>query len=147
MTRWLKFNAVGAAGVVVQLAALAIFDRLLGLGYLVATGLAVEAAVLHNFFWHRRWTWADRSANRGVEQKAAQRLNPARSPGAALVRFHLTNGVLSIAGNLLLMHLFAGLWRVPPVAANLASIAVCSLATFVLSDRLVFTSTGSAARR
>jgi putative flippase GtrA len=59
----------------------------------------------------------------------------------------MTNGVLSLAGNLLLMHLFVGLWRVPPVAANLASIAVCSLATFVLSDRLVFTTPGSATRR
>ncbi len=33
---------------------------LLGPHYLVATALAVEMAVLHNFFWHRRWTWADR---------------------------------------------------------------------------------------
>ena len=60
--RWLKFNLVGGIGIGVQLAALAILRSLLHLDYLVATALAVETAVLHNFVWHERFTWADRPA-------------------------------------------------------------------------------------
>ena len=57
---WLKFNSVGAIGIVVQLAAPAILKGWLQVEYLLATALAVEAAVLHNFIWHERWTWAER---------------------------------------------------------------------------------------
>ena len=61
--RWLKFNFVGAVGVGVQLAMLALLVSGLGLGYMVATALAVETAVLHNFVWHERFTWADRTSS------------------------------------------------------------------------------------
>jgi len=49
LVRWLKFNAVGIAGTVVQLTALWLLARLSGIQYVVATGIAVEIAVLHNF--------------------------------------------------------------------------------------------------
>ena len=63
--RWLKFNLVGAIGIVVQLAVLGILNGILKLDYLPATALAVEAAVLHNFLWHERFTWADRASVTG----------------------------------------------------------------------------------
>ena len=50
LRRWLKFNAVGAAGIGVQAAALAVLISGLGVPYAPATLLAVECAVLHNFF-------------------------------------------------------------------------------------------------
>ncbi len=50
--RWLKFNIVGGIGIGVQLAALAIFRSLLHFAYLLATVVAVESALLHNFVWH-----------------------------------------------------------------------------------------------
>jgi len=126
MIRWLKFNTVGAVGIGVQLAFLALLVHGFRLHYLAATALAVEAAVLHNFFWHWKWTWADRQRAGSV------------SPGSALLRFHLTNGLVSIAGNILLMRILAGTWNLPPVFANLLSIALCSLVNFFLSDRFVF---------
>ena len=58
--RWLKFNAVGGMGILVQLGALALLKSGLHLDYLPATALAVEVTVLHNFLWHERFTWADR---------------------------------------------------------------------------------------
>ncbi len=58
--RWGKFNVVGAMGMVVQLAALALFSRLAPGHYLYASAAAVELAVLHNFVWHVRYTWRDR---------------------------------------------------------------------------------------
>lgn len=60
LRRWLAFNVVGSMGVVVQLLVLLTLTEVTGLDYLVATGLAVECAILHNFVWHERWTWRDR---------------------------------------------------------------------------------------
>jgi hypothetical protein len=48
--RWVAFNAVGAAGIGLQLGALALLLHVAHLHYLAATALAVEAAVLHNFY-------------------------------------------------------------------------------------------------
>ena len=55
--RWLKFNLVGGIGIVVQLLALFVLKTAFGLNYLIATALAVEGAVIHNFLWHERFTW------------------------------------------------------------------------------------------
>jgi putative flippase GtrA len=130
--RWVKFNAVGALGIVVQLGALGVLAGPLGLHYLVATGLAVETAVLHNFFWHERWTWMDRT--RGGRQLGVLL--------GRLFRFHLSNGLVSILGNLVLMRLLVGQFGVHYLAANLVSIAACSLANFFLSEVFVFRAAG-----
>lgn len=128
LCRWLKFNFVGAIGILVQLATLALLAGLLRLHYLAATALAVEAAVLHNFVWHYRWTWKDRT--RGAPRRAL--LLP------ALWRFHVSNGLVSIAGNLLFMRLLVGQLHLHYLAANFVSIALCSLANFLLSELFVF---------
>jgi putative flippase GtrA len=128
LRHWLKFNAVGAIGVVVQLAALAILKSLLHVEYLLATALAVEIAVLHNFIWHQRWTWAERAGAKG----------DVRLLWVRLVRFNLSTGAASIAANLLFMRLLVGGLHVPYLLANLFSIAATSLANFLLSDLFVF---------
>jgi putative flippase GtrA len=119
--RWWKFSLVGAMGVVVQLGTLALLAAI-AVHYLVATVLAVEAAVLHNFTWHQNFTWSDRVG--GV-------------PGR-LARFHLTNGMISILGNVALMRLLVGHFGLSVMPANLGSVAVCSLANFLAADRIVF---------
>src|SRR5579872_1936388 len=58
--RWLKFNVVGIAGFILQISLLSIMVRWMHWNYLLATGLAVELTVIHNFLWHERFTWADR---------------------------------------------------------------------------------------
>jgi putative flippase GtrA len=122
--RWLKFNFVGLVGVGVQLAALWLYVHALGLHYLLSTALAVETAVLHNFAWHERWTWKDRAAADPVWTR--------------LWRFHVANGLVSIAGNVALMRLFAGRLGMEIMAANVASIAVTSVANFLLGEFFVF---------
>jgi putative flippase GtrA len=124
----LRFYVVGAGGIGVQLAALAILKSGFGMSYLPATALAVELAILHNFFWHERWTWADRT-----------RVLAAGRSGR-LLRFHLTAGALSILGNLALMQALAGWLRIPYLAANMIAIALCSLLNYLAADRLVFRS-------
>jgi len=122
--RWCKFNAVGAMGIVVQLVALTLLKSGLHLNYLVATALAVEAAVIHNFFWHERYTWADRESTSRLIRFA---------------KFNLSNGVISILGNIALMRLLVGAIGLNYFVANALSIAGCSLLNFMVSDRLVFT--------
>jgi putative flippase GtrA len=121
--RWWKFNAVGAVGIGVQLIVLAVLKSGLGLNYLVATALAVEAAVVHNFFWHERVTWADRGSAARLERFA---------------KFNLTTGVFSILGNVLAMAVFVKGLGLNYFVANLLSIAVCSILNFVVADRFVF---------
>ena len=133
--RWLKFNLVGAIGIVVQLAVLGILSSVLKLDYLPATALAVEAAVLHNFLWHERFTWADRASV--TRRQTLMRL----------ARFNLTTGAVSILGNLLLMRLLVGLAHLPALAANLVSIAGCSLVNFLVSEYIVFRARGQSVTR
>ena len=119
--RWLKFSLVGATGIAVQLLALGLLLKFSTLHYLLATALAVETSVLHNFVWHKRWTWADRQ----VDSKA-------------LLKFNFTNGALSLFGNLLLMWLLVGSVGLDARLANLLTISICAIANFLLSDRFVF---------
>ena len=126
LRRWLKFNAVGGIGIGVQLAALAIFRSLLHFDYLLATVLAVETAVLHNFLWHERFTWADRPARHFTHSLVR------------LVRFNASNGLVSILGNLVLMRLLVGTLGMQYFVANLIAIAASSLVNFLLSDCFVF---------
>ena len=126
MKHCLRFYAVGGVGVVVQLTALALLKTGLGMNYLAATAIAVEFAVLHNFFWHERWTWADRTHSA-----------PAGVPGR-LFRFHLTNGALSILANLALMAALVDRLQVPYLLANAISIALCSILNYLAADRFVF---------
>ena len=59
MSRAARFAWVGVGGFVVQAASLYALSAA-GLSYPAATAIAVEAAILHNFLWHERWSWADR---------------------------------------------------------------------------------------
>lgn len=124
MRRVSRFYAVGALGIAVQMG---VFAALLGCtrwDYRIATAAAVEAAVLHNFVWHERWTWADRCAGGTLFGR--------------LCRFHAANGIVSLLGNVAFMHLLAGVLGTPPKAAGLAAIALCSILNFAAADRLVF---------
>jgi putative flippase GtrA len=131
--RWVTFNAVGALGVPLQLGLIAVLVHAMGVHYLTATVIAVEAAILHNFVWHLRWTWKDRPASRPAV--LARRL----------VAFHLLNGGVSVVGNLAIMAALTGAGGVEPIAANLLAITACSLVNFTVSDTVVFKSAGVAA--
>ncbi len=124
--RCFKFNLVGAIGIAVQMLALLIFKSAAHLDYLLATALAVELAVIHNFLWHERYTWADR-AQTSWSQSCAR-----------LLRFNFTTGTISILGNLFLMKVLVGLEHLNYLLANAVAIALCSIANFLVSDAWVF---------
>jgi putative flippase GtrA len=120
------FAGVGVLGFVVQLAVVAALIGLARWPAPAATALGVEAAVLHNFAWHRRWTWRDRVG----------------SIRSQLLRFHLANGLTSLAGNVLLS---IGLTRagLNPLLANAIAVAMISFVNYALTDRWVFVNGGN----
>ncbi|SEG00441.1 Putative flippase GtrA (transmembrane translocase of bactoprenol-linked glucose) [Bryocella elongata] len=123
LQRWIRFNAVGAIGVVLQLSLVAVFAKLLRLPASLAAAFAVELTLLFNFTLHRRITWPIRSTSHRYW------------PG--LLRFHLGNGLVSLTGNTLLTPLLTH-HGLPIVAANATAIALCSTANFILAAVWVF---------
>ena len=119
--RWWVFNGVGVAGFAVQLGTLALLNRLAPGHYLLATAAAIEVTLLFNFALHMRFTWRDREGTRWEQ----------------LVRFHASNGAVSMVGNLLLMRVLVGV-GVPVVAANVAAVGACSVVNFVLAGVWAF---------
>lgn len=124
LIRWGKFNLVGIFGAGMQLAALAALNPLAGGHYLLATAAALELTLMHNFIWHLHYTWHDRRFRSGRSSQ--------------FLRFHLSNGLVSFAGNLILMRLLVGAAHLPVLVANCIAIVACSLVNFFLGDRWVF---------
>jgi putative flippase GtrA len=122
----LRFNLVGGTGIALQLGLLSLLKSVAGLNYLTATALAVEATVVHNFLWHERYTWADR-----VQPSWSKSLR-------RLARFNLTNGAVSLAGNVVLMKIIVSFEPVHYLAANGIAIVLCSLLNFLVSNEYVF---------
>ena len=126
--RWLKFNFVGALGIGVQFGCFALLWSGLQVSYMVATALSVETAVLHNFVWHERFTWKDRT----------RQVRRPRDVAMRLLRFHAGNGAVSLLGNLALMRVLVGMLHLNPYVASGISIAACSLLNFASSEWFVF---------
>jgi putative flippase GtrA len=121
LMRWCTFNAVGAAGLALQLGLVVLFTRLCGGRYLLASAAALELTLLHNFTWHLRYTWRDRK-------------QPGRTT-RRLLRFHLSNGLVSAAGSLLLLPVLVRWLGMAVVPANAAAVLCCSVVNFGLADR------------
>lgn len=124
MQRVSAFIVVGVFGFIVQIAVLTWLTSVGHVPYALATVAAVEAAVLHNFLWHERWTWADRG-------------RPSGWPGR-LMRFHAGAGLTSIAGNVIVTVAGVELLALPPALANAVAVMVTSVANYSLADRWVF---------
>jgi putative flippase GtrA len=123
--RALAFMAVGCIGFVVQITVLAALTLGTHWPTVAATALAVEAAVLTNFFWHERWTWRDRSENHHPRFRR-------------LWRFQLTNGATALVGNVIVTALSAGLLGIHPLLANVLAVALLSVVNYLAADRWVF---------
>ena len=120
--RFARFTLAGTAGFVVQIATVAVLTWLLNVNYLIATLVAVEAAILLNFVGHQRWTFRDRSGSWRLR----------------LIQFHALTAMTSIVGSVFLTALFVEVIGVHPVIANIMSVAALSLVNFAGADRLVF---------
>jgi len=129
--RPLAFVIVGGIGFLVQIAVLTALTLDANWPPAPATALAVEAAVLTNFFWHDRWTWRDRERTRGRVHR--------------LWRFHVANGATSLVGNVVITTACVALFDAPPVVANILAVALLSVVNYFVADRWVFPARGAIA--
>jgi putative flippase GtrA len=154
--RWMRFSGVGALGMGVQIAVIAWLANAWHVDYRAATLAGVAAAIVHNFLWHRHWTWGDVRAATGGRPYDGDGLqatgyddtddDTGSGPWATgyraamtFARFVAANGLVSIGGNLVATTVLVGGAHVPIVPANAVAIALCSFANFWLADRVVFT--------
>jgi putative flippase GtrA len=126
MKRFGVFSLVGLLGIGLQLSLLTLLTKKFGLPTAVATAVAVEITLLHNFLWHQQFTWSDR------------RPTELRQRFQRLWRFHLGNGLVSLVGNTTLNYLLVDRMKFAALPSALASIAVCSIINFMLADRWVY---------
>jgi putative flippase GtrA len=134
------FNAVGLAGFVVQVGAIALLTRHFDWPPFAATAVALELAALQNFVGHSRWTWGDRPVLSSAEGPV-----PGTDDGQAfnrrgwLRRFwrYQAAKTASLAANLVITALLihAGL---PAEIANTAAVLACAVPNFLVSERFVF---------
>jgi putative flippase GtrA len=120
------FNLVGLGGFLLQLGTLTLLTRVFGWHFAIASAVAIELAILHNFVGHSRWTWADRRPS-GVRPWVARlgRYQAVKS-GVLAANLGVTVAVVDVAG-------------LPVEAASACAVAVCSVFSFLASDRLIFT--------
>jgi putative flippase GtrA len=91
--RFLKFGAVGASGVIVNLGTLALLRRV-GVHTNVASAIAIEISILSNFLINHIWTFQDRRGG-----------HDSPSLGKHLFRFHL----VSLGGGVIQFVIFVAL--------------------------------------
>ena len=132
--RLARFAAAGLGGFVVQLGALAALTMVLNVHYLTATIIAVEAAILVNFFWHKRWTWGARV--RGCEGTGVL---------GRLLKFNALTAVTSILGSVVVTTFLVETASMDPIVSNSISVLVLGALNFVGSERFIFRAVALAA--
>jgi putative flippase GtrA len=125
--RFVRYNLVGALGLVVKFSVLTAMVELAGAGYLAATAVAVEAVILHNFAWHLRWTWRERCAGLSRRQTILR-----------LLKFQLAAGAVAMVANLPVMWLLVNRLGIHYLPANVAATVVAGTANFLLAEFFVF---------
>ena len=125
-SRFARFALVGSMGVGLQLSLFVLLTKSFHMTPIAAVALAVETTVLHNFLWHERFTWRDRT------------IRNFRGRIVRLWRFHLSNGLVSLLGNASVTYCLVERLNAAPLPSAVASIALCSVANFALADRWVY---------
>jgi putative flippase GtrA len=119
-----RFVLVAAGGFIVQMTVLSLLaGRAVALPLAVA--IAVEAAILHNFFWHERWTFAGRRFGRDGRLQRWWQFNAAAA-------------VTSVTGNILITGGLLAWMPMPPTAANAIAVVTIGALNFLLADRWAF---------
>lgn len=118
-----RFGVVGLTGVVVDMASLALLQRLGWVeNHLIACKLAAaELALLFNFFWSDRWVF-----------RTASSAKPSRGWGKRLLWFQIVCG-FGLVGCALLLRLFHQGWSWNLWLANLIAIAIAAGWNFTLA--------------
>jgi putative flippase GtrA len=130
--RFARYNLVGFMGVALKFGVLVVLMEFTHAGYVIGTVVAVEAALVHNYCWHVRWTWRDRCAGQALRMAAWR-----------LLQFQFGTGGVALAANLLVMRVMVEQFGLHYGAAGVAATVCAGIANFLLANCLIF----AAARR
>jgi dolichol-phosphate mannosyltransferase len=123
--RFLRFGFVGLSGVAIDMGLLYLFHTVWGFALTRSATFAAEFAILNNFFWNDRWTFADVARQQRSPSKAFKRL----------LKFNLVCLMGLILKVLLLNFLFNGL-GMNAYLANLVAIAIVTVWNFWINLKL-----------
>jgi dolichol-phosphate mannosyltransferase len=129
--KWLRFNTIGIMGTGLQLLLIFFLRTFFQLNYLLATLIAVQCSLIHNFFWHQRWTWKN-SVTHG-KRESFQRF----------LKFNSTTGTISMMGNLGFTSILVQAVHLPYLVCNILAIGGCNVLNFVLANNFAFQPTES----
>jgi len=127
--RFLRFGLVGATGLLVNSAVMALFTSGFGLHYLWSAGVATQASTAWNFLFSEWWVFQDRT-----------------DPRHGMVRF----GMFWLMNNLALPVRAVIIWMLTDLAgmhylvSNLISLIVIMLGRYSLSDSFIWRSSTQA---
>lgn len=128
--RFLKFGIVGASGTVINLGVLYLAQEHIfnaaqqpGLKLNLSLALAIFLATINNFFWNRRWTWADRKQH--YERPVLVQF------GQYMAACWLSIALQAVFTNVLAPHFYY-------LVANLIAIGLTSVLNFVVNDLWTF---------
>lgn len=135
LARLFKFGIVGGSGVLVNAGLLYLFTERLGLQYRVSSIIAIECAIVNNFAWNFRWTWADRRAD-------------AATPATRqFLKFNLGSGLVALAVNWGLLVFLTEKAGLHYQASNLIGILCGVAANFLLTHLWTFAAPARAENR
>jgi putative flippase GtrA len=132
LKRFLRYNMIGLLGLSLKFCVLALLVELAHFRYILATVIAVETTILHNFSWHTFWTWGDRSVGISLGKVLTR-----------LLKFQGCNGAVGLLVNVLVVRSLVGALGLHYFVANVAATLVAGLASFLLSEFFIFKTVGA----
>ena len=124
--RFLKFCLVGGGGVILNMGMLYLFTDVFGLFYLLSSIIAIEIAILNNFFWNDIWTWRDRR-RKGALQFFRR-----------LIKYNISANLSSFVGNIATLWILTSIFGWYYMYANVVGIMVGVVLNFTLNDRWTY---------
>jgi dolichol-phosphate mannosyltransferase len=121
--RFARFGAVGASGLVVNTALLALLTDFVGVFYVVSAMIATQGSTLWNFWLTERWVFADREHKRAWGSRMA-------------LFFLMNNAALAVRGPLLVL-LTSG-FGIHYAVSNIVSLVVLTVVRFGLADTWIW---------
>lgn len=124
--RGTKFNLVGWLGMVVNSGCLYFFKGILGVPLIPASLLSIEIAIIHNFIWHRYWTWKDRKSDHPLPFLKQ------------LIVYNLMTGLVDLVVNVTILWVLTTFFGVYYLIANIAGMIMGPFIKFWLNEKIIF---------
>lgn len=124
MFRGWKYMAVAWMGMLVNTACLYLFKGVWQIRIIPASIMAIEIAIIHNFFWFRHWAWKDRRDRPSFFKH--------------LIIFNVAAGTVDLVGNVSVLWVLTTFAGVHYLIANLIGMIVPPFVKFWLNEKLIF---------